>query len=597
MIIGIDLGTSTSEVAYIKKNGEVVVIPNKDNELITPSVVHLKKRGKALIGSAAKEFLFTRPESTFMEVKRSFGTDKKYTAHGKEYTPEEIQAHIIEYLVDCAEEYTGEEVTSAVITVPAYFTDIQRKQTIRAGALAGVKVERVINEPTAAALDYGLKNLKECENILVYDFGGGTLDVTVLELFEGVIDVKSSCGNNQLGGKDFDALLMKHIAGKHYNEIMTDPTAEMKLKQAATDAKVTLSDLDSANIMIPLIKADLSVTKAITRDDFEALIKPLVESTSEQIETALKDAGLTREDLQRVILVGGTTRIPFIQKFVEDLTGLTVETPENTNKPELMVVSGAAVQAGIVAGIIDDESSIVLTDVCPFSLGTKVVTVNGFAIDPIIPKNVTIPYEFSKKYTAMQEYQRAILFEVYQGESVYPQSNTRIGELMLDKLPQRKNEKASAEVTFSYDVNGILHVKARALGNNNTVDTIIDINNNDLPVRPPVNLDNWEKADGASKYRPLIRKVLKIIDDFLGEQELIDLKLHLPLDNCNELKRELILGNNENAEIIAGNLRDFIKIWDEKMHDYNVNYKEVSKLMKKFQKLGIDIDDLLSDDE
>lgn len=578
MIVGIDLGTSTSEVAFVDRNGQIVVIPNKDGELITPSVVYLKHSGWALVGSEAKEYLFTRPDCTFMEIKRIFGTEEKLIAHEKTYAPEEIQSRIIEYLVDCAEEYIGEDVTGAVITVPAYFTDVQRKQTIRAGALAGIQVERVINEPTAAALDYGLQNLSECEHILIYDFGGGTLDVTVLELFEGVIDVKSSCGNNRLGGKDFDAVLMKHIAGRHYKTLMADQKAEMKLKQAATDTKTALSEAELIDVHLPLIAPDISIDKTVTRAEFETLIQPLVDSTGEQIDTALQDAGVLPSDLQKVILVGGTTHVPMVRKFVAEKLGFEPGT-ENNHSPELMVVRGAAIQAAIIEGIITDESSVVLTDVCPFTLGVRVVTNEGFKVDPLIRRNVTIPHEYSNIYSAMYEYQRAILFEIYQGESRYPQENTRIGQLELDKLPQRQNERARAEVTFSYDINGLLNVTARSLGNDNTVAAIININNNDLPIRPPVKLSEWERAQGASQYRPLLRKARKVIDEFIGTPIFIENKMFLVLNNCDELKASLILGDEEGAEAKAGEIREFLDFWGKE----GKNHK---RFLDIFDKLG-----------
>ena len=578
MIIGIDLGTSTSEAAYVDENGQVVVIPNSEGELITPSIVFMKRSGRALVGDEAKEYLFTRPECTFMEVKRIFGTEEKLTAYEKIYAPEEIQAHIIEYLVDCAEDYTGQDITGAVITVPAYFTDIQRKQTIRAGVLAGVPVERVINEPTAAAMDYGLQNLTECENILVYDFGGGTLDVTVLELFEGVLDVKSSCGNNRLGGKDFDELLMKHIAGPSYKTIMADLKAEMKLKQAATAAKNSLSETPSVDVHLPLIVADISISITITREEFEELIRPLVASTGEQIDTALEDAGLASADLQKVIFVGGITRIPCVRKFVEEKLGLDTRIEINES-PELMVVRGAAVQAAIIEGTIAPGDSVVLTDVCPFTLGIKTVTSEGFKIDPLIRKNVTIPYTYNKVYSAMYEYQEAILFEIYQGESGYPQENTLIGQLKLNKLPKRQNELAKAEVTFSYDINGLLNVTSRALGNENTAATVIDINNNDLPVRPPVKLSEWKQAKGASKYRPLIRKAMKIVDNFIGSPFFMEMEMFAILDYCDELKAELILGNEQGAEAQAEEIRQFLDSWD----DQDEHILEIMDFMDKYK--------------
>ena len=568
MIIGIDLGTSTSEVAFVEKSGRVVVIPNREGELITPSVVHIKKNGRALVGNEAREYLFTRPECTFMEVKRKFGTDERFMAHGKLYAPEEIQAHIISYLVDCAEEYTGEDVTGAVITVPAYFTDVQRKQTVRAGTLAGVSVERVINEPTSAALDYGLNNLIECEHVLVYDFGGGTLDVTVLELFEGVVDVKSSCGNNRLGGKDFDEILMKFIAGEHNKSIMSDPRAEMKLKQAATNCKVTLSDVLSAEARLPLILGDLSIDRTVSRTKFEELIRPLISSTGEQIDTALSDAGLNVSDLQKILLVGGTTRVPLVRRYVAEKLGVplsAVDAPANSDSPELMVVRGAAIQAAIIEGVISEEKSVVLTDVCPYTLGMRVVTQNGFIVDPLIKKNVTIPYEYSKVYSALFEYQRAMEVEIYQGESEYSQENTQIGQLLLDELPRKRDELARAEVTFAYDVNGLLSVKARSLGNDKTAATVIDINSNNLPSRPPVKLVDWERAKGAAKYRPLLRKVLKIMDEFMGTDFFVERKLFVILDMCNEMKYALIQENESIVEGLAQEIKTFVEDWEKFM--------------------------------
>ena len=584
MIVGIDLGTSTSEVAFLDKDGQVVVIPNENGEVIIPSVVHIKHNGRALVGSEAKEFLFTRPESTFMEVKRLFGTDQQLTAHKKSYDSEEIQAFIIQYLVDVAAEHTGEDVSGAVITVPAYFTDVQRKQTIRAGTLAGIKVERVINEPTAAALDYGLANLEECEYILVYDFGGGTLDVTVLELFEGVIDVKSSSGNNRLGGKDFDEILMEHIAGSDYEAIAADPRSLMKLKQAAIEAKITLSEAETAVVRLPFITADISINKSVTRATFEALINPLISTTAAQIDLALADAKLSPGELNKVILVGGTTRIPAVRKFIAEKLGVEIEA-KHTDSPELMVVRGAAIQAAILQGSIKDENNVVLTDVCPFTLGVIAVSEEGLKVDPLIRRNVTIPYEYSKVYTAMEEYQEMFLIEIYQGESVYPQENTRIGQLSLEKLPQRQNQLAKAEVTFSYDVNGILNVKARSLGNDNTVSAAIDINNNDLPSRPPIKLGDWEQAKNASEYRSLINEVEEIGDLYLHTPLITEGRLYIMLDDCNELKADLIFGDEEAAAKRAEDIRMFLDMWKEKE-------ETLKEMMQRFLDKNSELDDL-----
>ena len=566
MIIGIDLGTSTSEVAYVDESGRVIVIPNSENEVVTPSVVHIERSGQVIVGNKAREYLFTRPECTFMEVKRKFGLEEKLSAHGKDYLPEDIQSHIIGYLVECAKEYVGKDVTGVVITVPAYFTDIQRKQTIRAGTLAGVEVKRVINEPTAAALDYGLKNMNECEYILVYDFGGGTLDVTVLELFEGVINVKSSCGNNRLGGKDFDEILMKRIGGAHYEALMEDPRACMKLRQAATDCKTALSKENSTQVRIPLITAGISIDCTITRDGFEKLIRPLVDSTGTQIDTALDDAGLSASDLQRVILVGGSTRVPLIREFVKEKLGNISGTTANSDfdnadcdySPELMVVRGAAIQAAIIDDVIEQEQSVVLADICPFTLGVRVVTEDGFMVDPLIQRNVSIPYEYSKVYSAITEYQKGVHVEIYQGESKSPYENTRIGLMDFDKLPQRQDELAKIEVTFSYDVNGLLGVKTRAIGNNKTATTVIDINNNDLPVKPPVKLSEWKNASSASKYRPLLRKAEKILDMTIGSRAFVEFGFFEVHDLCEGLKADILLGDLEEAEVKAEEIKSFI---------------------------------------
>jgi molecular chaperone DnaK len=563
MIVGIDLGTTTSEIAYYDNNGKAVVIPNRAGELITPSVVHIKRNGRAVVGIEAVALLYTRPESTFIEVKRDFGKDVIYRVNERDYLPEEIQAFILEYLVDCAEEFTGEDVTGAVITVPAYFTDVQRKQTLKAGKLANLDVKRVINEPTAAALDYGLFHMDEHEYILVYDFGGGTLDVTVLELFEGIIDVRSSCGNNNLGGKDFDGALMELIAGKDYDRIITDLKGKMLLKQAAVECKITLTDNDSANVVIPLIVDDLSIEKVITRSEFEMLIKMMVVSTGEQIDTALEDAGLTPNDLNRVIMVGGTTRVPFVRNFVEEKLNISLKDSvlqDNYDyNPELMVARGSAIQAAIIAGLISQEESIVLADVCPFTLGTDTVSTEGLIVDPLIKKNTTIPYEISNVYNALDVYQPSILFGIYQGESKYVQENTNIGEVHLTKLPQKKNELASAELTFSYDVNGILHVKARALGNKSEAETTIDINKSEHEIKPPVKLSNWENAKGASKYRPLLRKADKFFGKFTDKRIFVELKLFAVHHLCNELKAELIRGNMESADILAERIKQFLE--------------------------------------
>jgi molecular chaperone DnaK len=341
---------------------------------------------------------------------------------------------------------------------------------------------------------------------------------------------------------------------------MADPVAAMKLKQAATECKTTLSDAELATVQLPLILGDIIIDRTVTRDEFENLIRPLVSSTGEQIGDALSEAGIAAADLQRVLLVGGTTRIPLVRRYVAQKLGAI---PNVADAPELMVVRGAAAQAGIIDGVISEDRGVVLTDVCPFSLGTRVVTPYGYAVDRLIRKNVTIPYEYSKVYTAMHEYQLAINVEIYQGESKHPQENTQIGSLLLDKLPRRKNERAKAEVTFAYDTNGLLNVTARALGNDRTTSTVIDINNSDIPLRAPVKLSEWERAGNASKYRPLLRKTQKILDEYAGSQFFIGKCLYDIQNYCDELKAALIVEDLARVEKHAGLIKEFLDGWDE----------------------------------
>ncbi|MDR1352211.1 MAG: Hsp70 family protein, partial [Treponema sp.] len=363
-IVGIDLGTSTSEIGCIV-DGKARLIPNSRGSLITPSVVHVGEDGAVLVGEEAAEYLFTRPDCTFMEVKRLTGSGEKLKAHGKEYAPEEIQAMFLKYLIRCAEDNLQEKIDRAVITVPAYFTDVQRRATAKAGELAGLRVERIINEPTAAALDYGLSNLKECKNVLVYDLGGGTLDVTVLELFEGVIDVKASCGNNHLGGKDFDEIIMAHLA-----DPAGDERALMRLKKAAEDCKIALSTEEEFRVSLPFLLTDkdgkpVSVEKTVRRKEFEDWVSDKVLSTREPMQSALADAKLEPQDLQVILLVGGSTRIPCVKRLVEKTLGAV---PRSLVDPDLTVARGASIQAGLIEGSINNED-LVLTDVCPYTLG------------------------------------------------------------------------------------------------------------------------------------------------------------------------------------------------------------------------------------
>jgi molecular chaperone DnaK len=521
-------------------NGAPKLIPNTLGKLITPSVVHIGEDGAILVGEEAAEYLFTRPDCTFMEVKRLIGSEEKLKAHGKEYAPEEIQAMLLRYLVTCAETYLNEKISRAVVTVPAYFTDGQRRATVAAGELAGLHVERIINEPTAAALDYGLSNLKECKHVLVYDLGGGTLDVTVLELFEGVIDVKASSGNNRLGGKDFDEIVMRHLA-----DAAGDERALMRLKKAAEDCKIALSDSDEFNVSLPFLLTDkdgkpVSVEKTVRREEFEEWVSEKTASTRDPMMSALADAGLKPSDLQVVLLVGGSTRIPCIKKLVQETLGTV---PRSLVDPDLTVARGAAIQAGLLDGSINSDD-LVLTDVCPYTLGTAPLAdsfIKRLIFDPLIPRNTTIPTEKAKIYTTAADYQTHVLVDVYQGESSDPENNDRLGEVRLTGIPPAKRGKEQIEVTFSYDMNGILQVKARIISTGKEVSA--EISTTGLKAKPAIDLSKWETAEGARAFRPLVRKIEKMISsdkDITGDLDIL----------VRRLKESLLLKDKDQAEAL-----------------------------------------------
>jgi molecular chaperone DnaK len=491
-----------------------------------------------------------------MEVKRLMGSGHTLTAHGKEYSPEQIQSRLLRYLANCAADYLGEKVTRAVITVPAYFTDVQRKATVRAGELAGLTVERILNEPTAAALDYGLENLTECKNILVYDLGGGTLDITVLELFEGVIDVKASSGNNHLGGKDFDEALMRHLAGD-----VSDERARMRLKTAAEECKRTLSGDQSFKVSLPFLFSSgdgkpAFVDKTVTRDDFETLIRDMVESSEKPMMSALSDAGLAPKDLDIVLLVGGSTRIPIVKKTVGQTLSIV---PQPFVEPELTVARGAAIQAAIMDGTISQDLGLVLTDVCPYTLGTSVLQGGFFnqslVFDPIIPRNTAIPTDVSKIYYPSQDYQTIVNIMAYQGESSDPDENELLGELMLTGIPAARVGKQPVEITFSYDTNGILSVRGRVVSTGKEVSCEINTTGIEPLKESVVDTSKWLDMPGAKKYRPLIRKAEKLLQtDSTFESELTRL--------VNEVKKAIVLDDDSLTEHYKDELMDLIAFID-----------------------------------
>ncbi|KXG78521.1 Chaperone protein DnaK [Fervidicola ferrireducens] len=460
-IIGIDLGTTNSVAAYIE-GGQPVIIPNAEGSRLTPSVVAFTKDGQRLVGQMAKRQAILNPERTVISIKRHMGTDYKVNIDGKLYTPQEISAMILQKIKQDAEAYLGEKITQAVITVPAYFTDSQRQATKDAGRIAGLEVLRIINEPTAAALAYGLDKEND-QTILVFDLGGGTFDVSILELGDGVFEVKATSGNNRLGGDDFDQRIIDYIAEEflkeHGIDLRKDRMALQRLKEAAEKAKIELSSMLETTISLPFITADASGPKHIemtlTRAKFEELTRDLVEATLGPTEQALKDAGLRPEDIDKVILVGGSTRIPAVQEAIRRFLG---KEPHKGVNPDEVVAMGAAIQAGVLAGEVKD---VVLLDVTPLSLGIETL---GGVFTKIIERNTTIPVSRSQIFTTAADNQTTVDIHVLQGERPMAADNVTLGRFQLTGIPPAPRGVPRIEVKFDIDVNGIVHVSAKDLG-------------------------------------------------------------------------------------------------------------------------------------
>lgn len=524
-VIGIDLGTTNSCVSVLE-GGEPVVIPNAEGNRTTPSIVAFAKNGERLVGETAKRQAITNPDRTIISIKREMGKDHKIEIDGVTHSPQDISAMILTKLKQDAEAYLGEKVTEAVITVPAYFSDAQRQATKDAGRIAGLDVKRIINEPTAASLSYGLDKTNHQQKIMVYDLGGGTFDVSILEIGDGVFEVLATNGNNHLGGDDFDKIVMDFLAdqfqSEHGVDLRKDKMSLQRLKEAAEKAKKELSSTNTTNVNLPFITATadgpLHLNIDVTRAKFDSLTNSLVKATVEPMRKALQDAGLNASELDQVILVGGSTRIPAVQAAVKDVTG---KEPHKGVNPDECVAVGAAIQAGVLTGEVKD---VLLLDVTPLSLGIETM---GSVFTKLIERNTTIPTKKSQIFSTAADNQTAVDVHVLQGERSMAPDNITLGRFQFDGIPPARRGVPQIEVTFDIDANGIVNVSAKDMGTGKQ---------QHITITASTNLSDEEikrKVEEGEKFREEDEKRRKLVDA-KNESESLIYEIEKSLDDLKE---------------------------------------------------------------